>query len=194
MGHIADKEFIRGEVPMTKQEVRAVSVAKLNLFEDSVLIDVGAGTGSVGIEAATYLKKGKVFAVERKFEAVELIKQNIEKFGIKNLEIIHGTAPDDLSIKKFDRMFVGGSGGNLEEIIKYFIKYGDEKSIIVINAIALETLSKVQNIFEKYKIKNAEIVNISVSRGKKIGGYTMMYGENPIYIISGEKGEDKFYE
>ncbi len=194
MGHIADKDFIRGEVPMTKQEVRAVSVAKLNLFEDSVLIDVGAGTGSVGIEAATYLKKGKVFAVERKFEAVELIKQNIEKFGIKNLEIIHGTAPDDLSIKKFDRMFVGGSGGNLEEIIKYFIKYGDEKSIIVINAIALETLSKVQNIFEKYKIKNAEIVNISVSRGKKIGGYTMMYGENPIYIISGEKGEDKFYE
>lgn len=194
MGHIADKDFIRGEVPMTKQEVRAVSVAKLNLFEDSVLIDVGAGTGSVGIEAATYLKKGKVFAVERKFEAVELIKQNIEKFGIKNLEIIHGTAPDDLSIKKFDRMFVGGSGGNLEEIIKYFIKYGDEKSIIVINAIALETLSKVQNIFEKYKIKNAEIVNISVSQGKKIGGYTMMYGENPIYIISGEKGEDKFYE
>lgn len=194
MGHIADKDFIRGEVPMTKQEVRAVSVAKLNLFEDSVLIDVGAGTGSVGIEAATYLKKGKVFAVERKFEAVELIKQNIEKFGIKNLEIIHGTAPDDLSIKKFDRMFVGGSGGNLEEIIKYFIKYGDEKSIIVINAIALETLSKVQNIFEKYKIKNAKIVNISVSRGKKIGGYTMMYGENPIYIISGEKGEDKFYE
>ena len=179
---------------MTKQEVRAVSVAKLNLFEDSVLIDVGAGTGSVGIEAATYLKKGKVFSVERKFEAVELIKQNIEKFGIKNLEIIHGTAPDDLSIKKFDRMFVGGSGGNLEEIIKYFIKYGDEKSIIVINAIALETLSKVQNIFEKYKIKNVEIVNISVSRGKKIGGYTMMYGENPIYIISGEKGEDKFYE
>lgn len=194
MGHIADKDFIRGEVPMTKQEVRAVSVAKLNLFEDSVLIDVGAGTGSVGIEAATYLKKGKVFAVERKFEAVELIKQNIKKFGIKNLEIIHGTAPDDLSIKKFDRMFVGGSGGNLEEIIKYFIKYGDEKSIIVINAIALETLSKVQNIFEKYEIKNAEIVNISVSRGKKIGGYTMMYGENPIYIISGEKGEDKFYE
>ncbi len=194
MGHIADKDFIRGEVPMTKQEVRAVSVAKLNLFEDSVLIDVGAGTGSVGIEVATYLKKGKVFAVERKFEAVELIKQNIKKFGIKNLEIIHGTAPDDLSIKKFDRMFVGGSGGNLEEIIKYFIKYGDEKSIIVINAIALETLSKVQNIFEKYKIKNAEIVNISVSRGKKIGGYTMMYGENPIYIISGEKGEDKFYE
>ena len=91
-------------------------------------------------------------------------------------------------------MFVGGSGGNLEEIIKYFIKYGDEKSIIVINAIALETLSKVQNIFEKCEIKNAEIVNISVSRGKKIGGYTMMYGENPIYIISGEKGEDKFYE
>ena len=87
MGHIADRDFIRGEVPMTKEEVRAVSVAKLSLSEESVLIDVGAGTGSVGIEAATYIKKGKVFAIERKAEGIELIKKNCEKFGIKNLEI-----------------------------------------------------------------------------------------------------------
>lgn len=190
MGHIADRDFIRGEVPMTKEEVRAVSVAKLSLSEESVLIDVGAGTGSIGIEAATYIKKGKVFAIERKAEGIELIKKNCEKFGIKNLEIIHGIAPDDLSIKNFDRMFVGGSGGNLDEIIKYFSERGEEKSVIVINIIALETLSKVQTLFKKYKIKNMEIINISVSRGKRIGGYTMMYGENPIYIIRGEKGEE----
>lgn len=87
-------------------------------------------------------------------------------------------------------MFVGGSGGNLDEIIKYFSERGEKKSVIVINIIALETLSKVQTLFEKYKIKNMEIINVSVSRGKKIGGYTMMYGENPIYIIRGEKGEE----
>ena len=88
MGHIADKDFIRGEVPMTKQEVRAVSVAKLKLSENSVLIDVGAGTGSVGIEAATYIPCGKVYAVEKKSEGIKLIKENLKKFGIKNLEVI----------------------------------------------------------------------------------------------------------
>ena len=190
MGHIADKDFIRGEVPMTKQEVRAVSVAKLKLSENSVLIDVGAGTGSVGIEAATYIPHGKVYAVERKSEGIKLIEENLKKFSIKNLEVIQGTAPDDLCIKNFDRMFVGGSGENLDEIIKYFSERGEKKSVIVINIIALETLSKVQTLFEKYKIKNMEIINISVSRGKRIGGYTMMYGENPIYIIRGEKGEE----
>ena len=174
MGHIADKDFIRGEVPMTKQEVRAVSVAKLKLSENSVLIDVGAGTGSVGIEAATYIPHGKVYAVERKSEGIKLIEENLKKFSIKN----------------FDRMFVGGSGGRLDEIIKYFSDYSAEKSIVVINAITLETLSEVKNIFEKYKIKNIEIISMSVARGKKAGNYTMMFGENPIYIISGEKGEE----
>ena len=189
MGHIADKEFIRGEVPMTKQEIRAVSVAKLRLEKDSILIDVGAGTGSVGIEAATYISLGKVYAIEKKSEGIELIKENIKKFSIKNLEVIQGTAPDDLSIKKFNRMFVGGSSGRLDSIVEYFIKYSDEKSIIVINAITLETISEIKNIFEKYKITNSEIINMSVARGKKIGNYTMMYGENPIYVVTGEKGD-----
>lgn len=189
MGHIADKEFIRGEVPMTKQEVRAVSVAKLMLRENSVLIDVGAGTGSVGIEAATYIPFGKVYAIERKSEGVELIKINREKFGIKNLEIIQGTAPDDLCIKKFDRMFIGGSAGQMESLVEYFIKYADSKSIIVVNAITLETVAETKNAFEKYNIKNCEVINLTVARGKKAGKYTMMYGENPIYIITGEKGE-----
>ena len=189
MGHIADKEFIRGEVPMTKQEIRAVSVAKLRLEKDSILIDVGAGTGSVGIEAATYISLGKVYAIEKKSEGIELIKENIKKFSIKNLEVIQGTAPDDLSIKKFNRMFVGGSSRRLDSIVEYFIKYSDEKSIIVINAITLETISEIKNIFEKYKITNSEIINMSVARGKKIGNYTMMYGENPIYIVTGEKGD-----
>lgn len=189
MGHIADKEFIRGEVPMTKQEVRAVSVAKLQLADDSVLLDIGAGTGSVGIEAATYIKTGKVYAVERKTEGINLIKENIKKFGIKNLEVIHGTAPDDLSIKNFDRMFIGGSGGHINDLTEYFVKYSKEDSIIVINAITLETLSEVQKTFKKYNIKDTEIINMTVARGKQVGGYTMMYGENPIYIVSGKKGE-----
>lgn len=188
MGHIADRDFIRGEVPMTKQEVRAVSVGKLQLKENSFLIDVGAGTGSVGIESATYIPNGKVCSIEKKIEGIELIKKNIQKFNIKNLEVIHGTAPDDLSIKNFDRMFVGGSTGAMDGIVEYFVNFSKENSenIIVVNAITLETLSETQKIFEKYKIEDVEIINMSVARGKKIGSYTMMYGENPIYIISGK--------
>lgn len=188
MGHIKDKDFIRGKVPMTKDEVRAVSIAKLNLLKDSILIDVGAGTGSVGIEASTYISK--VYAIEKNTEAIELIKENLKKFGIKNMEVIQGTAPSDLSIKNFDRMFVGGSSGELNGIVDYFVKYSKEKSIIVINAITLETISEIKNVFEKYKIKNIEIINMGISRGKKIGNYTMMCGENPIYIVTGEKGEN----
>ena len=191
MGHIADKEFIRGEVPMTKQEIRAVSVAKLRLENPNIsLIELGKMLKKpIGKSAATYISLGKVYAIEKKSEGIELIKENIKKFSIKNLEVIQGTAPDDLSIKKFNRMFVGGSSGRLDSIVEYFIKYSDEKSIIVINAITLETISEIKNIFEKYKITNSEIINMSVARGKKIGNYTMMYGENPIYIVTGEKGD-----
>ena len=151
---------------------------------------LGGGTGSVGIEASTYISSGKVYAIEKKEEGIKLIETNKKKFSIKNLEVIQGTAPDDLCIKNFDRMFVGGSSGKLGSIVEYFIKYSKEKSIIVINAITLETLSEIKNTFEKYKIKNIEIVNMSIARGKKVGKYTMMYGENPIYIVTGEKGEN----
>lgn len=185
--HIDDKDFIRGEVPMTKQEVRAVSIGKLHLKKDSLLIDVGAGTGSIGIEASTYLEKGRVIAIEKNPLGIELIKKNIEKFNINNLDIIFGYAPEDLNIKNFDRMFVGGSSKNMRGIIDYFLKYSKDESIVVINVIALESLNETLEILREKNLKDMEIVNITVARDKKIGNYTMMTGENPIYIISARK-------
>lgn len=187
--HIKDEDFIRGKVPMTKAEVRMISIGKLDLKKDSILIDVGAGTGSIGIEASTYLENGKVYAIEKKDIAIELINNNVEKFNVNNLEIIHGNAPDDLKINSFNRMFIGGSSKNMEEIIEYFIKNSDDNSVLVINTIALETLSELLNILKKKNetLKNVEIINVSISKNKNIGDYTMMTGENPIYIISTKK-------
>ena len=187
---LKDKDFIRGDVPMTKEEVRMISIGKLDLKKDSVMIDIGAGTGSIGIQGAINITHGKVYGIERNIKGIEIIKKNIEKFKIKNYELIQGIAPESLGkIEKnsFDRMFIGGSGGKLKEILDFFMENSKENSKIVINIIALETLTKTLQLIEETKIKDIEIINVNISRGKKIGNYTMMNGENPIYIVSGRK-------
>ena len=105
-----DEEFIRGAVPMTKSEVRAVSISKLELEEDSVVYDVGAGTGSVSVEAAGAAKKGRVFAIEKKKEAVELLYANKNRFGRDNMTVIEGTAPSALKeLPAPTHVFLGGT-------------------------------------------------------------------------------------
>lgn len=187
--HIYDKEFIQGELPMTKQEVRAVSIAKLQLNEDSVLIDVGAGTGTIGIEAATYIKEGRVIAIEKEEKGLEVIRENVKKFNLENYFLIHGRAPEDIPDITYDRMFVGGSTGGMKDIVGHFLKHSKNGGRLVINAITLETMSSAMEILKEAGFKNIEVVNMSVARGKKVGPYTMMYGENPIYIITVVKEE-----
>lgn len=184
MGHIYDKEFLQKELPMTKQEIRAISVAKLQLNSDSILIDVGAGTGTIGIESATYLKDGKVYSIEKEEKGISTLKENISKFRLDNIEVICGRAPEKIPNIEYDRMFIGGSTGSLKEILEHFKKNSKKESRVVINAITLETLSKVQLYLKELELEEIEIVNVSISRGRKVGPYTMMYGENPIYIIT----------
>ena len=181
--HIYDKEFTQIELPMTKQEIRAVSVAKLMLKPDSVLIDVGAGTGTIGIEAATYMPQGKVYAIEKEEKGLNTIKLNAEKFNLTNFELIHGKAPDVIPDIPYDRMFIGGSTGGIEEIINHFLTYAKDKAILVINCITLETQAKSLEILKKKGFEDIEVVTVTVGRAKKVGPYTMMYGENPICII-----------
>lgn len=189
MGHIYDKEFIQRELPMTKQEIRAISVAKLQLKDDSILIDVGAGTGTIGIEAATYLRNGKVFAIEKEEKGIETLKENIQKFRLDNIEVLVGRAPAIIPNIEYDRMFIGGSTGSMKSILEHFLKYSKTDARIVINAITLETLGDATKLLKELNFKNIEVVNVVVSRGKSIGPYTMMYGENPIYIITANKEE-----
>ncbi len=191
MGHIYDREFIQKELPMTKQEIRAISIAKLQLKDNSTLIDVGAGTGSIGIEAATYLRNGQVYAIEKEEKGIETLKENIKKFRLENIEVIVGRAPESIPTIEYDRMFIGGSTGSMRDILEHFIKYSKKDSRVVINAITLETLADATKLLKELDFKNIEVVNVVVSRGKNIGPYTMMYGENPIYIITADKEETK---
>lgn len=181
---IPDEAFIRGKAPMTKEEVRTVSLSKLRLMEDSVCYDVGAGTGSVSIEMALRACEGMVYAIEKKDEAVELLRKNQRKFAADNLMVISGTAPEamtDLPVPT--HVFVGGSSGNLREILEAVTKKNPDVRI-VINCITLETVTEALNAVRDMAFAESEIVQVSVSRAKGLGRYHMMMGENPIYIIT----------
>ena len=181
---IRDEEFLRDKVPMTKEEVRTVSLSKLRLFENSVCYDIGAGTGSVAIEMALRAYKGKVYANEKKELAVELLKKNKEQFQADNLEIIEGLAPEAMkALEAPTHAFIGGSSGNMKEIMELLLEK-NSKVRIVINCIALESVSEALECLKTLPVTDTEIVQMTVSKSKTVGRYHMMMGENPIYIIS----------
>ena len=181
---IRDEEFIRGKAPMTKEEVRTVSLSKLRLTADSVCYDVGAGTGSLSIEMALRAHQGQVWAIEKKEDAVELIHRNKVKFAADNLEIVEGLAPEALKdLPAPTHAFIGGSSGNLKEIVKLLLEKNSHVRI-VINCITLETVSEALETAKEFGFEENEIVQLGAARSKAIGRYHMMMGENPIYIIT----------
>lgn len=180
----ADSEFIRDKVPMTKEEVREVSICKLRLTDKSLVYDIGSGTGSIAMEMAGLSPDLKVYAIERKPEAVALIKKNKEKFKLDNIEVIEAEAPEGLDeLPKPTHVFIGGSGGNLNEILNTLYSMNDSMRI-VITAISLETIAQIKEILSAYPIANEDIVELQVNRSKVIGKYHMMQAENPVWICS----------
>ncbi len=181
---IPDQEFLRGKVPMTKEEVRCVSLAKMHLKKDSLVYDIGAGTGSVSVEAALHTTKGRVYAVECNPEAVKLIKENARKFKLDNLSVIEGMAPEAMeALPAPDLVFIGGSKGHLKEILQVVIKK-TAKARVVINAITLETLSEALTCCKEFSITEDEILELQITKASSIGNYHMMKAQNPIYIIA----------
>ena len=181
---IPDEKFIRGKAPMTKEEVRCVSLSKLRLQEDSICYDVGAGTGSVSVEMALRADQGQVFAVEKKDDAVALLYKNKQRFAADNLEIIKGEAPEALKeLPVPTHAFIGGSSGNLKEIVALLLEKNRDVRI-VINCITLETISEALEVLKEYDFADQEAVQLTASRSKEIGRYHLMMGENPIYIIT----------
>ena len=179
-----DGEFIRGQVPMTKEEIRILSVSKLNLNSNSICYDVGAGTGSVSVEMAVKASQGYVYAVEKNAEAVELLKNNKKKFMADNLEIVEGLAPEALrGLPAPTHVFIGGSSGNMDQIVSEILEKSEDNVRFVINCIAMESAAQALECAKKYGISEPDISQISVSRGHAAGRYTMMKSENPITII-----------
>lgn len=183
-----DSEFIRGRVPMTKEEIRTISISKLNLKDCSTFLDVGGGTGSISIQAALDNKDLQVFTIERNEEAVELIHKNIDKFNINNTEVIKEYAPVDFFNQKIDSAFIGGSGGNLEEIIIWLKELLNEDGTLVINCIILQTLNESLRILKEQGFEDIECVQASVSRLEKLGKGNYFKPLNPTYIISSKRG------
>ena len=181
---IPDDTFVRGDVPMTKEEVRSISIAKLKIKKDAVVYDVGAGTGSISVEAAMVATQGNVYAIEQKVEAQELIRENARRMHVDNLHVIEGMAPEALEeLPAPDCVFIGGSKGKLYEILDA-IRKKNPFVRVVLNAISLETMMQVLKYTEENEIEEAEVIQVAVSRAKKVGSYHMMNGQNPIYVIS----------
>ncbi|MCD7746421.1 MAG: precorrin-6Y C5,15-methyltransferase (decarboxylating) subunit CbiT [Lachnospiraceae bacterium] len=181
---IPDQEFVRGDVPMTKEEIRALSIAKLRLKEDSIVFDIGAGTGSVSIECALLCTAGQVYAIERNPSGTDLIRRNNSKFGVDNLSIIEGTAPEALQkLPAPTHAFIGGSSGNICEIIETLLEKNPSVRI-VINTVTLESIAEVMNLIRKLHRSDADIVQISAAKSRTLGSYHLMTAHNPVYIVS----------
>ena len=181
---IADEEFIRGKVPMTKKEIREVSICKLRLYPGAVVYDIGSGTGSLAVEMADMSPDIEVFALEQKPEAVELIEKNKEKFHLDNITVIRTKAPEGLmDLKMPTHAFIGGSGGNMKEIIETLHQINPGMRI-VINAVSIETLCEIKEILMAYPVCDTEFVQLQVSRVKELGAYHMMQAENPIFVCA----------
>ncbi len=188
---LPDETFIRGKVPMTKEEIRALSVAKLRLCPDSIVYDVGAGTGSVAVECARLCIDGSVFAIEKNPEGVSLIRSNAEAAGTANLTVVEGLAPEAMKdLPMPTHAFIGGSSGNMKEIVELLLQKNPNIRI-VINTIALESIAEVMDMLRALGREDADIVQIQASKAKRLGRYHMMEARNPIYIVSfgGEKIE-----
>ena len=181
-----DEEFIRGDIPMTKQIVRAAIISKMSAGETDTIWDVGAGTGSVSVELAMKAARGRVWAIEREPEGCMLIEENKKKLGVWNLNVAAGSAPEVLAdLPAPDRVFIGGSDGNLEAIIDAVLAKND-KALICISAIVLETMSETVKLMTERGM-NADIIQVCVNTSRKIGDRHMMMAGNPVFIITGQK-------
>lgn len=181
---LPDDAFIRGAVPMTKQEVRAAALAKLAVKPADILWDVGAGTGSVSVELALAAPKGHVYAVECDPDACALIRQNRAKFQTYNLTLIEGRAPDALAdLPAPDAVFIGGTKGGMEGVLDAVLAKNPDARICI-SAIALETLSAAAAALTARGLA-AEVVQLAVSRTKQAGRLHLLMANNPIFLITG---------
>lgn len=181
---IRDEEFIRDKVPMTKEEVRQVSICKLGLHRDAVVFDIGSGTGSIAMEMAGLSSDIQVYAIERKKEAVSLILQNKEKFCLDNVTVIEAEASEAIkSLPKPTHAFIGGSGGKLKEILNLLYEMNPEMRV-VINAISVETICEIKEIQDVYPLENQELLQMQIGRSQTVGSYHLMKAENPVWIFA----------
>ena len=185
---LPDEAFLRTDaVPMTKSEVRAICLSKLALNGDSLVWDVGAGTGSVTVEMAFHAKS--VYAVERKDAALDILRQNLAKFHTDNVIVVPGVAPAACAdLPAPTHVFLGGTSGNLRDILDVILKKNPEARIVA-TAVTLESLGQLTAALPDFR--ETEVVSVSVARDRKLGAYHLMTGQNPIFIVTMQGRKEK---
>lgn len=194
-----DEDFIRAEkIPMTKKEIRRLSIMELGLSESSLVYDIGSGSGSVTVEAARIACEGQVIAVDCNEDALTLTQKNVEKFCLENVTFVQGSAPDCLKNEELpppSHVFIGGSRGNLAEIISTVL-HKNPSVRITANFVTLEGFCEMQKVLKELEnpplaenfslpgIRDLEIKQIFVSRAEKAGDFRLMKSQNPVWIVS----------
>ena len=196
---IDDEIFLRTKVPMTKNEVRVLSISRLELTKNAVVYDVGSGTGSVSIECARLSPDIFVFAIEQKEEAANLTKENAVRLGLSDqIVVINKKAPEGFEeLPTPTHVFIGGSSGALSDILsaiqkKLIVKENTKgktdkasKGVrVVINAVSLETIAQITKLIQTYPVKHVQLTQIQASRAHKLGSYNLMQAQNPVLIAS----------
>ena len=187
---IPDELFERTDkVPITKEEVRVIQLSKARLSPGQTVYDIGCGSGSVSIEAALQVEKsGKVIAIDHDDNAIELTKKNIEKFGVSNITILSGNAKDKIpDLEKADAIFIGGTGGDTQEIIELSQNKLKPGGRIVVGIILIETLYSVLQTLDRLSFESIDITQVTISKSRKTSTGTMMLARNPVTIISATK-------
>lgn len=186
---IPDQEFIRGDIPMTKQEVRILALVKARIGAAATVIDIGAGTGSLSVEAALLAPQGRVFAIEKQEEGAALIRANAAKFGAANIEVITGDAPGALAgLPAADAIFIGGSGGRLADILAAADRLLKPGGRLIVTAVTVETLQQALASLDDQAGYQTEAAGVQITRLRRAGAKHLFQANNPVYIITCTKG------
>jgi len=187
---IPDEDFERTDkVPITKEEVRVVQIAKGRLQPGFTVYDIGCGSGSISVEAALQVESsGKVYSIDIDPQAIDLTKKNLEKFDVSNVTVILGDAKEKISeLPQADTIFVGGTGGDTRDIVEICQDKLKPGGRIVIGTILIETLFSVLETINKLKFTSIDITQITISKSRKTSTGTMMLARNPVTVISATK-------
>lgn len=185
---LPDEAFERDETPMTKSEVRSISLSKLALTRNAVVFDVGSGSGSVSVECALQASQGRVYAIEMKERAIALTRKNAERFGLSNLEVIPGRAPDVFAeLPAPTHAFIGGSSGSMRDIIDSLLKM-NPRVRIVINTVTLETLAELTELSKEFDF--CDVAEVAVTKPRALGRYRLMTAQNPVFIFTLQNQKD----
>ncbi|MBI9074579.1 MAG: precorrin-6y C5,15-methyltransferase (decarboxylating) subunit CbiE [Desulfatibacillum sp.] len=184
-----DHWFVHEKGLITKAPVRAVTLSLLRLEKHHILWDLGAGSGSVGLEASLFVPQGFVYAVEKNADRIKQIQANIQRFQVENLSVIHAEMPEGLDqLPRPDRVFIGGGGKHLPGILDAVKKYLRPGGRVVVNTVLLESLSQAAAQLEAMEFKTS-VTQIQVSQSRKMPFGQRMEALNPVWIIAGEKGK-----